>query len=890
MKKLYLITILIFILLLSGVYGLKIENLISPSFTIVKQDYMQNYINYDFEIINATHVMVNYTLTDEGISIFEIFRDCSSLDNDKCIEGKVNKSKHLYKDGKTKKYKVDDFLEEKFKDKDKSKLVDDIAELKLNKFPKESIIGNIEFLGEIDPINYKKSYIHLIFPDGVLNINHAKFKFGFDTIIVDFNGSTATRINYSNAGDMAMTLSTVNQNQWLKLPVYSVINNATILLRGISGYNRVYTVLDEFDDASFDAGIWDSFTEPEHSLTEAGESVTYSCNYADTDDSKESEFISSSDQHDDTKNFTFATQLDMTSTYSAGGGQSNTIYYQVVLNNGTNNQTLWEKQHGCSDACSSSSHFNITLKFVYNESDDKYYIYNATTGLLLDVKAITMTGDYYIKYRFRTDGPASGVVTVDWIIYGVGKRTQSYQTYWQDWIINESMNYERLRLRVGDTSVFNQYVDNETWNSIDHTSTLRTEFNTGACDCTYCILDGNYCYVRYEILRTQTRPPAEWLNLSVDVNVTQSNLNVTIYDADTLEKINWTNITTQLVGSIFQLEETDDDAIAEFTFPFNATQSDSVSLRAFQTDTPRDYPLTIRNITVGSGENYSIDLYLTNISDTDAVKLVTFRVVDSNRNRVEDALIQVYKQNPATNEYLEITDLTTNQNGEATTYLIKNTAFYYFIIEYGDEVVYTSRNPVPITDNDDTIIFTINLEEGFTDLYDTIFNNVSLSFVRTTNFTGVFRTTYSYSSTVEICTDIYISNATLNHNQSLCYNGTSGLFDSTFLNASNRTLFTAYTFVDLKDGYGFQFVESASAIIGEGEQLFRSFGSEGILLPVVAIITGAFGFMGSPIIGLLIMMIIFIIIFMLGVTTIQGTALSLILALAIFTIVTYSKK
>jgi PBP1b-binding outer membrane lipoprotein LpoB len=104
-----------------------------------------------------------------------------------------------------------------------------------------------------------------------------------------------------------------------------------------------------------------------------------------------------------------------------------------------------------------------------------------------------------------------------------------------------------------------------------------------------------------------------------------------------------------------------------------------------------------------------IPLYLaaTNITD-----IVTIKIIDDNRNYVEDANVYVQRWDIGTNTFENIAILTTNSNGEAYVNLYLYDVYYRFVVYYDDEIRKTTT-PEKLFDIEKEIPITIQTVDNY---------------------------------------------------------------------------------------------------------------------------------------------------------------------------------
>jgi hypothetical protein len=190
-------------------------------------------------------------------------------------------------------------------------------------------------------------------------------------------------------------------------------------------------------------------------------------------------------------------------------------------------------------------------------------------------------------------------------------------------------------------------------------------------------------------------------------------------------------------------------------------------------------------LTVTNGSYQDITIYMLNESLADNI---TITVIDQNTLVLENATVKALKYDPSTNTYITVEVGNTNFEGEVYLSLQKNTEYYKFIIEYNNEVIFTS-NPSYIYK--DSLAFQVNTAGNILQNYD-YFNKISssISFDNTTNeFTFIFTDSTSQSHTYCLDIDKYngLTTTTIN---TTCTTTTAGSITLSFTPV-NESVYTA---------------------------------------------------------------------------------------------------
>ena len=472
---------------------------------------------------------------------------------------------------------------------------------------------------------------------------------------------------------------------------------------------------------------------------------------------------------------------------------------------------------------SSGNFYNVNFTTNYTDASGaplyrEYYfnftrisdnsVINYTEGLSEDVKEVLIPyecnyGSETLNIKFydsaSVDFLACQNSTGQWINIASEIGAESIEwdrTLW--WHMRRLIN---VSVYINDTRIFNTTeLDSE--ENIDFIDEIR-QFESNCYSCNLPIT-----------FRSNGFGKLEYSDLSVIYDFNNYNVSINIYDSTTLSLLTNVNITTQYIGSEFQSETTTVTGQTQFSVNVS-TVTDDVSLILFQTN-DTDYSIVERYFTYTQGQNQNITIYMTNTTDATATKEVTFIVKDEDRQFLEDATIKIYKRDPATNQFLEVTDLTTNPNGEATTTLILNTAFYRFIVLYEGSQVYVSSSPYPISSSDDTITLNCVVGESYSEYYvKTQGFEGPLQFTQTSNESGYYTISYTSEYNVTVCLNTsYITNTVFFDNGISCTSGTSGILTSNTITVSQFSDVYGYVSLDFGGSEGVQVVNSLHNYLG----------------------------------------------------------------------------
>lgn len=265
-----------------------------------------------------------------------------------------------------------------------------------------------------------------------------------------------------------------------------------------------------------------------------------------------------------------------------------------------------------------------------------------------------------------------------------------------------------------------------------------------------------------------TKIYSESHDLTLGYNAT---INITLFDADSLEKITLENITIDLYN---------EDANYS-----NSTHTDNNTGSAYMTDLPygtmrftfysTNYDTNIIYYDLDLGVLiHNLSLYLTNTTSLD-IKDVMLNVRDDTNSDLEGALISIFAQNTTSGNFYLVSKAYTNINGQKLVQLVKDNVWYSFTIEYEGSTCYITENPFTITASDDNIYFLCVVEDNYVDIRDAYNDvNTTLTAVNTSNTTGYFTYVGVSAITTDFCLDIY---RTIDQTQVLenhtCSNATS---------------------------------------------------------------------------------------------------------------------
>ena len=244
------------------------------AWTIVKQDYLERYIDYEFVYINDNYYRVDWKWNDEFVR--RVLSNCivigENVKQEECLanttadlmaenheikqikelkhesfdfnvshtclelpdEGRINCKKRIAREFvNNSKFKIIDFSRTFFPEKTLIELESDVDFLKLNDMPKKVLKGNADIGGSLNPFSLNNGTFYIELKDGFFNSNGLTIKLGLDSTIAVFNNSKNAE-NLSFSGNQNIT-------RYIQLPKYADVTNAMIDLRGYPFINFTYT-------------------------------------------------------------------------------------------------------------------------------------------------------------------------------------------------------------------------------------------------------------------------------------------------------------------------------------------------------------------------------------------------------------------------------------------------------------------------------------------------------------------------------------------------------------------------------------------------------------------------------------------------------------------------
>ena len=817
MKKTIIMGIM-FLILINVVSAEELYSKESDACKIIVQDYMQEYIDYECEVINLTAYTLKYKINNNFF--FDVINNCT-FDDDDCSDDFAKEKNETVKEfaKETKKilgfgemYNYDEYLDNYLTKKNKKDKKEDINKLKKEKeFPIEYLTQNIKHKGKINPFNKNGEIIIDTKKD-----SYNKIRIGYGSVIIEFNNSLESEnINmyYKNG------FGYKNRTRYLELSKFLVLNESSMKVTGVSSDKAPFYEYDYFI-SSINDDRWSNYSTTEVDGANKCSHVTFNDNYiyaltsGHSSDPCNGEYMGEAilNTNNSELSFNLAEDFSFLINYTylnkltiEASGTTGTSSAFVNLIKDDNSEVLAVHSNTITSGSSATQQGTEFLKIIYNTTSNLFKIYNYT-GDLISSDSVSGTYDVYLKfkaYAYKLEGCSGsgcGVTSETSItINAVGYSKNIVEV--SDWNISNPTYPENFNLSIGGVNVYNKAVlDSEI--KVNFSAQLQGVWDS--CNCYRCISSTESCIVPVDFYSTS----GGIINYS-EINITylpaKANISVNIYDSNTLNKINTTNITLQIIGEQYQTELITEDGNASFQFFFNSLAEDLVSIRAFSGDI-QDYSIITRNIIMSSAnETTEINLYLTNTSDTDKAIDIQFIALNAEGlDRLENALVKVYKQNPSTNEDVLLTELYTHSDGQATTKLISETVFYRFAVEYRGTIVYTSQNAISLTAEDSPLKLYCILQPAYSEGFLSYAGlALELDFNKINNESGYYSILYSGQGQYEICfNDYYIINTVRTNSTDYCVNGSSG--SSSFSTISVNQFADVYgeVSIDFKNGEG----------------------------------------------------------------------------------------
>lgn len=231
---------------------------------------------------------------------------------------------------------------------------------------------------------------------------------------------------------------------------------------------------------------------------------------------------------------------------------------------------------------------------------------------------------------------------------------------------------------------------------------------------------------------------------------------ITFYDEFTGEIINGTNMTALIVGAVDYTLTTTNGTIYQ-----NLIVPNDYEIRYYSTNVD-DYKLRSAYFTLSPLSFQNINLYAFNTSLNESAPEyttaeITFLVLDTNFQPVENARVVVQRYYTEQNGFVSVFERLTNSEGLAVGDFETIDAFYKYNVYQGSTLKFASSTSGVQFTGDKTVTIYITTTENYGESIGTILDlaDVSdLAFIQTGNFTGYFEMNYTNSDLINICLNV----------------------------------------------------------------------------------------------------------------------------------------
>jgi hypothetical protein len=870
-------------------------------FKIVKQDYFQEYMEYSFEKISNNYYKIHYEVTDP---LF--FEMVMCLDDTNCVneiakenqENVKNYDKHTSFLGIPLKYSATNFNNE-YLGKDTPRVKADKLQFAMEKtFPIEKIGKDFSVYGYVMPEKQKGTLDVFIY-----NLSQRFYiKIGYDSTLIYFSlGEDSIE---DSLGYRLGFLQNITNH--IKISPYARIDSAYLSARGINttkGHYQGISLSNEDMWGNTGSSTSCSGGSCSHSVTFYDDylqlSVSCGSSSADSGCSGTAHAYANNTHSFPYLNITKDNSVAIYFTaydycYSSGkiGYGRNYLYFS----NSSNVQINFFSQESycsCARPCALTltQTVNTFLIIEYNTTTLNATVRNQTRDILGEYDLSSLgNGDIFIsaestanKVWSGSEGVARGTAWNRLYTIGHDDTYADYSTFMggNSYPANFSLNTGGYQSYINTTYLTDAHI-------INITANLTSAINSGACDCVGCYKFGADCYIPLTF-SSEIGGGFNASNLEINFTYTASNLTINFVDTKTMTKLNWTNITVQVISDIYQTESKTDSGNVTLEIPFSSALSDTATIRAFSSDNT-DYSIVQRVLLLQEGTTYNETIYLTNTSDVLTTQVVKFVAYNEDSLRIENALIKIYQQNPATNEYLLINEMYTNSQGEATTILVKDTVYYKFVVTLNDVEILVTKNPVPITSSDEVYNLYCVVGQGISQDYR-YYSGLSLfpSWTYNSDDEGYFSLYYTSIADVEVCINITKNvNSVITQEQYLCINSRSYNIDFNAVSTLPEITASVNMYITADFGDGKIPVVSVTEYLGL-DNISRQ-ASNRLFVYLVLVILSGIVFIFTPNVGLLVFAIGNIILMISKFLYINNYAYMLIIGLTIFVMVTLNRN
>ena len=531
--------LLIFILLISSVNAKEIKRYQAETYMkIVKQDYMQEYIDYSIIKINETEFILKYQIID----------------------------KNLFKEIKESKDNSVDLFYNKLNKYPKNKLADDIKNLKKDGiFPITTSTPNINIIGNVSPF-LNNGELKIILPNGIKKTEDFTIHIGYGTLVLQFTNGESSIQDYLGFNYAFLQ----NITRFMAFPYLATINNATLNVTGLNGNYSIYHEFDYFADTEVDVDKWNR-SSISNGGSDCSASITQNSDYLNLySNCIGGEGVDSSSNHisaNNTQTYTYLNLSQNTSIFLSfyhysecnapcGGGSASSSSRIYITNQSGSQIEIYQKGSSCSGGGDADSDL-VYVKLIFNESNGNMTIFDldnnpTTLSGNTQYNLSTLGGDKFITFytaAYKNGQPnPCGAYSLNYVyVYDIGYNANEteYISY-----TNTNTLPANFTFNLGNINVYSNssYLNEST--TLDFSTELNTALNNGLCDCSGCYLSAGYCYVPLVFNSTYgggLNVSSVEVNYAYDYNVTLINeINNSVFDLTNLSiaRVYWDDNTT----------------------------------------------------------------------------------------------------------------------------------------------------------------------------------------------------------------------------------------------------------------------------------------------------------------------------------------------------------
>ncbi len=204
---------------------------------ILKQDYISKYISFNFIYLNDSYYRVDWKWNNKYVK--DVLMQCSHtkiVNKDQCVNNlsKIHFAPSMnHTEIENLKYKlgidtsVNNFTNKYFSNKKFYKIGLDVENAKQNAMPADITKGNAAIIGTLNPFLNDEGFILINMEDGFYGSDGLTIKFGLNTTIAEFNNSKSIE-NLTFSGEENLT-------RYIRLNRYTKVYNTQI---NLSGFER----------------------------------------------------------------------------------------------------------------------------------------------------------------------------------------------------------------------------------------------------------------------------------------------------------------------------------------------------------------------------------------------------------------------------------------------------------------------------------------------------------------------------------------------------------------------------------------------------------------------------------------------------------------------------